>query len=179
MSTPMMMSTGVMRRTSHPEMRLNPVACDCSQPLTPKWTSRPNAPADRVAPMAEAMTPSSRNGIWMKVFDAPTRRMMPVSLRLENAESLMVVAMSSIAHSSMMPAIAIATMVAILSTPNRRSSSWFWSTTSSTPGVEENVSLMMSYFSASLSLTRKDSFISSLGTVPSRLVPLNCSWKCS
>ena len=91
----------------------------------------------------------------------------------------MVVAMSSMAHSSMMPAMATATMVAMLSTPKRRSSSWFWSTTSSTPGVEENVSLMMSYFSASLSLTRNDSFISSSGTVPSRLVPLNCSWKWS
>ena len=44
----------------------------------------------------------------MKRFEAPTSRMIPISRRREKAESLMVVEMSSIAATSIKPAMAIA-----------------------------------------------------------------------
>ena len=44
----------------------------------------------------------------MNRFDAPTRRMIPISRRRENAESLIVVEISSMAATSMSPAMTIA-----------------------------------------------------------------------
>ena len=58
--------------------------------------------------MSPAKTPSRMNGVSMKRFDAPTSRMMPSSRRRENADSRMVVAMSSAAATSMIAATAIA-----------------------------------------------------------------------
>src|SRR5665647_1537347 len=51
--------------------------------LTPA-SSPPTASA---APIVAAMAPSSMNGSWMKTFDAPTKRMMPVSRFRLSAES--------------------------------------------------------------------------------------------
>ena len=45
--------------------------------------------------MVAAIAPSSMNGSWMNRFDAPTRRMIPVSRRRLIADSRMVVVMSS------------------------------------------------------------------------------------
>ncbi len=66
------------------------------------------APPASSDPISPANTPSRMNGVWMKRFDAPTRRMMPSSRRRENADSRMVVAISSTAATSMIAAIAIA-----------------------------------------------------------------------
>src|SRR5690625_3048245 len=60
------------------------------------------------APSRAATTPSAKKGNWIMVFDAPTRRIMPVSRRRENADNLMVVAINKIAVISMITASAIA-----------------------------------------------------------------------
>ena len=66
--------------------------------------------------MSEASTPSTTNGVWMNAFDAPTSRMMPSSLRLEKAESRMVVEMSSAAATSISAAMDAAVIEAVFST---------------------------------------------------------------
>src|SRR5450759_520632 len=68
--------------------------------LTPA-SSPPTASA---APIVAAMAPSSMNGSWMKTFDAPTRRMMPVSRFRLSAESRIVVVIKRAAARSMIAA---------------------------------------------------------------------------
>ena len=69
---------------------------------------RSTAPAARTDPISAANTPSRMNGVWMNRFDAPTSRMIPSSRRRENADSRMVVAISSTAATSMSAAMPIA-----------------------------------------------------------------------
>src|SRR5699024_3794004 len=109
------------------------------------------------APSRAATTPSAKNGSWIIVLEAPTRRMIPVSRRREKAESRMVVAISKMAVMSMMTAKAMAITDAIFIKEKSDSKSSRWSETTSTPAIPENISLTTSYCSGSTSETLNDS----------------------
>ncbi len=118
------------------------------------------------------------NGSWITIFDAPTRRMIPVSRRRLKAESRMVVAISRMAQTIITPATLTATRDAAFMTEKSRSRSWRWSITVSTPACEEKVSLMIWYFSGSFMLIRKEAGSWS-GVTESTIGELeNCSLKC-
>ena len=63
------------------------------------------APTESKAPIAAAKMPSRINGSWIEKFEAPTRRMMPISRLREKALSLMVVAIKRVALRSITPAM--------------------------------------------------------------------------
>ncbi|MCY1238484.1 hypothetical protein D9M72_512250 [compost metagenome] len=86
--------------------------------------------------------------------------------------------MSKMAQTIMTPAMMTATRDAAFITEKSRSRTWRWSITVSTPGCEENVSLMIWYFSGSFILMRKEAGSWS-GVTESTIGELeNCSLKC-
>ena len=129
--------------------------------------------------MVAAIAPSSMNGSWMNIVEAPTSRMIPVSRRRLSADSRIVVVMSRTAASSMTSASPPASSVARLSTENSLSNSRCWSWTSSTPGRPETTSATTWYFFGSVSLMRNDEFMSSTVAAAAQNWSLNCFWKAS
>ena len=105
------------------------------QEALPRSTGRPptarRPPA--TAPRTTAITPSSMNGSWSMLLDAPTSRMMPVSRRRLKAASRIVVARSRTAATSITAAMQTATSVASSGSRRTGPSSSRWSLTSSTP----------------------------------------------
>src|SRR5699024_3330610 len=77
----------------------------------------------KAAPISTATTPSAKKGNWNIVYDAPTRRIMPDSRRLENADNLIVVAINKIAVINMITASAIAMTDAMFMSENNDSKS--------------------------------------------------------
>ena len=83
--------------------------------------------------MTAAITPSRMKGSWITIFEAPTRRMIPVSRRRLKADSRIVVAISRMAQTIITPATLTATSDAVFMAEKSRSRSWRWSITVSTP----------------------------------------------
>ncbi len=81
------------------------------------------------------MTVSMTKGKRIVKFEAPTRRMMPVSRRRLNAVWRIVVEMSMTAASTMSELSAIAAHETVFMKVKNFSSSFFWSCTSATPGI--------------------------------------------
>ena len=79
-------------------------------------------------------------GSWMKRFEAPTRRMIPVCRERDMADSLMVVEMSSTAATAMMVASPPVIQEARFITRKSGSRVERWSTTRSTPLCPSNCS---------------------------------------
>ena len=77
---------------------------DASHLCTRKCTPAHSVPTAASAPIRAAMTPSSMNGNWMKKLEAPTSRMISVSLDRLIADSRIVVVIKSTAVSPMIAA---------------------------------------------------------------------------
>jgi hypothetical protein len=72
---------------------------------TPKYMNAPSAPPASTTPTTAVTTDSRRNGSAMYRVDAPTSRMIAISLRRANAASRIVFATSISAATSRKPAI--------------------------------------------------------------------------
>ena len=124
------------------------------------------------APMSAAMTPSRMKGSCMNRFEAPTSRMMLVSLERLIADRRIVVEMRRTAASAMIAARPPVIQVARFMTRKRGSRVERWSTTRSTPSRPVNCSSTTWYFSGSLSLMRKETgIISSVAVRPMEELP--------
>ena len=126
-----------------------------------KYTPAHNAPTAAKAPMSAAMAPSSMKGNWMKNLEAPTRRMIPVSLERLIADKRIVVEISSTAATAMIAARPPVIHEARFMTRKNDSRVLRWSTTRSTPSRPVSCSATAWYFSASISLMRKETGIMS------------------
>src|SRR5215470_17857803 len=105
------------------------------------------------APTKPASAASRMNGSWVYHRDAPTSRMIEVSVRRWNAATWMVFEISSSAANNWMSAIASAAIRTLLNRLKIRSRITFWLDTSSTPGDLENPSWITAYRSGWLRVT--------------------------
>ena len=91
------------------------------------------------APMSDETRVSSTKGSWIVEFEAPTRRMIPVSRRRENAVWRIVVAMSRMAQSTIRADSAIAPSVLVADVTTNPPAVSATSTAAFAPVVEAEV----------------------------------------
>ena len=109
----------------------------------------------RTAPTTPVTTASMRNGTCVYQRVAPTRRMIPTSVRRVNAESWMVLEISSSAAITCTSASPNAALRMPARKENRSSTRRRWSTTLRTPGFPVNRSAMTAPSRGSSIVTRR------------------------
>ena len=92
------------------------------------------------APTTPAITASSMNGSWVRQREAPTSRMIDVSVRLVYAAICTMLEISSSAASAWTSATMMVALRMPLSRLNSRSRKALWSATDCTPGLPSNCS---------------------------------------
>src|SRR6266498_2040586 len=110
----------------------------------------------RRPPIRPATAASRMNGSWVYHRDAPTSRMIEVSVRRWNAATWMVFEISSNAANNWISAITRAAMRTLLNRLKIRSRMTFWLDTSSTPGDPENPCWITAYRSGWFSVTTNE-----------------------